>query len=209
MYNIMIVDDEPVLRKGLLSFVDWESLGCKVVCEASDGVDAKQKLNCGNIDIVITDIKMPCMDGIELSKYIYENFPGIKVIILTAFADFSYAQSAIKYNVVDFVIKTNPTEKIPEAVIKAKKLIIHQREKEDNLKQLESKLSNSMSEISENFFKDIINGIVIDKDIINSKTKEYSIILDNYFVVAYEVNSVSCRTALQYRVEKQVKICLK
>lgn len=113
MYNVMIVDDEPVIKKGLQCFIDWSLLHCEVSCEASNGMEAVELLGYYEIDIIVTDVRMPGMDGLALSDYVHRNFPQIKVIILTAFADFSYAQTAIQYEVVDFVIKTNPTEQIP------------------------------------------------------------------------------------------------
>ena len=191
MYNVMIVDDEPVIRKGLLSFINWESLDCRVICEASNGIEAKQKLNANNIDIVITDIRMPGLDGIELTKYIYGNYPDIKIIILTAYADFSYAQSAIKHNVVDFIIKTNPTEKIPEAVNRAKELIIKQKQKEEKLKLMEEAMSENLVEIREKFIKDIFNRIIINPEVISSKLREFEIILDNYYIAAFEINYIA------------------
>lgn len=189
MYNVMIVDDESVIRKGLQCFVNWDALDCRIVCEAANGIDATECLKNNDIDIVIADIKMPGLDGLELSKYINSNYPCIKTIILTAFADFSYAQSAIKYNVVDFVIKTNPSERIPEAVNKAKDLIIKQKEKENQLKLLESKLKENSSEISEKFVNDIINGIIINPELIDKKLIQNGIHLDNYFLIVFEISN--------------------
>lgn len=190
MYNVMIVDDEPVIRKGLLCFVNWEALDCSVIYEASNGIEAKEKLGSNDIDILITDIKMPGMDGIELSKYVYENYPDIKVIVLTAFADFSYSQSAIKYNVVDFIVKTDPSGKVPEAVNKAKALIVQKIKKEEKIKLMEEAMSKNLSEMCEKFIKDILNGIIINPEIINSQFKESKISLNNYFIITYEINSL-------------------
>lgn len=196
MYNVMIVDDEPVIKQGLLFFVDWEALGCKVVCDAQNGIDAKQKLASHSIDIVVTDIKMPGMGGLELSEYIHENYPAVKIIILTAFADFSYAQTAIKYNVVDFVIKTNPTEKIPDAINKAKALIRQEKEIEEKLKLMEEKANIRLSEICEKFFKDVFNGIIADDTLIHNKLRELEIRIENYFVVLFDIHSISNESSI-------------
>ncbi|QGQ93935.1 response regulator [Paenibacillus psychroresistens] len=183
MYNVMIVDDESVIKKGLLNFINWESLGCKVICDASNGFEALEHLTTHSIDIIITDIKMPGMDGIELAKNVYERFPHIRIIILTAYADFSYAQSAIKYNVVDFVIKTNPTEKIPAAVSKAKELIIQQQ-------KIEKTIHDNLSEIREKVIGDILNGILITPEIIKNKLEETGVQPQNYYIVAFEINQL-------------------
>jgi two-component system, response regulator YesN len=192
MYKVMVVDDEPVIRKGMLTFINWESLGCTIVFEAGNGIDAIEYVKMNNaVDIIITDVIMPGIDGIGLTKYMYENYANIKIIILTAFADFSYAQLAIKYNVVDFVVKTNPFETIPESVLKAQKLIKNQKGKEKEIKILESRINDNLSELCENFIKDIINGIVINHSVISSKAKVLNINLDNYFLIVYEINNTS------------------
>jgi two-component system, response regulator YesN len=190
MYNVMLVDDEPVIKKGLLCFVNWEALDCQVICDAKNGIDAKEKLASHSVDIVLSDVKMPGMDGLELSKFIHENYPNIKVIILTAFADFSYAQTAIKYNVVDFVIKTNPTERIPDAINKAKALITQEKENQEKLKLLENRANIRLSEICEKFFKDVFNGIIVNDTLIHSKLAELGIKLENYFVILFDINGV-------------------
>lgn len=188
----MVVDDEPVIRKGMITFINWESLGCTIVFEASNGIDAIEYVKLNNpVDIIITDVIMPGMDGIDLAKYIYENYTNIKIIILTAFADFSYAKLAIKYNVVDFVVKTNPFETIPESILKAQKLIESQKDKEKEIEMLESRINDNLSEICENFIKDIINGIVINHNVIASKAKVLNMNLDDYFLVVYEINNTS------------------
>ncbi len=189
MYNVILVDDEPIIRKYFLSFVNWDLLGCTVVYEAGNGIAAKEYIekHPNDVHIAIVDIRMPGMDGIELSKYICENHPGIKTIVLTAYADFSYAQSAIKYNAVDFIIKTNPDEKLQEAITKAKRLIDEQKVKEEQLNSLKSKINKNLSEIREKFFRDVINNVILNTSDMEKKVSELHIRLDNFFVVAYEI----------------------
>ncbi|BFT70674.1 response regulator [Paenibacillus sp. P36] len=177
MYKVMIVDDESVIRQGLQSFVDWKSLDCELAATASNGTEAKEYLQSIQIDIVITDIKMPGMDGIELAKYIYEYYPHTKVILLTAYADFAYAQSAIKYNVVDFLVKINPTEKIPEAVHKAKELIALQQK--------------HLSEIRDKFIKEVFDNMISHPEVIVSKMKEHGIIIDHYIIAVFEMSDLA------------------
>lgn len=196
MYNVMIVDDEPVIKQGLLCFVNWEALDCQVVCDAQNGIEAIEKLEAHPVDIVITDVKMPGMGGLELSKFIHENYPSIKVIILTAFADFSYAQSAIKYGVVDFVIKTNPTEKIPDAICKAKALITQEKELDEKLKFMEQRANTRISEVREKYFKDVFNGIIANDKILQSKLTELEIKIENYFVVLFDIHNVSSQSSV-------------
>lgn len=105
MINVQIVDDEPIVRMGLKKLIPWEDYGFQVVCEAQNGVEALEQLDTHIIDLVITDIEMPIMDGI---KYIEEiNYKQVKpvVVILTAYAEFEYAKTAIDYNVAGYILK--------------------------------------------------------------------------------------------------------
>ncbi|WP_334071385.1 MULTISPECIES: response regulator [Paenibacillus] len=186
MYNVMIVDNEPVIKKGLQCFIDWEALQCEVVCEASNGMEAVELLSQYNIHIIVTDIRMPGMDGLALSDYVHRTFPQIKVIILTAFADFSYAQSAIQYEVVDFVVKINPTENLPVAIEKATRLLEKEKEQKEKLRQLENKINDHLSEISEKFLKEAVEGLISEEASLFSRSTELGLQLEDYFAVYLE-----------------------
>lgn len=187
MYKVMIVDDEPVIKKGLQCFIDWSLLQCEVICEASNGMEAVDMLDYYDVDIVVTDIRMPGMDGLALSDYVHRNFPQTKVIILTAFADFSYAQTAIQFEVVDFVVKTNPTEQIPRAIEKATRLLEKEREQTQKVRQLESKINDNLSEISEKLLKEAVGGLISDEASLFSRSRGLGLQLENYFAVYMEV----------------------
>lgn len=179
----MIVDDEPVIRRGLTSFIPWQELGCKVVCLALDGKDALEKFKKYKPDIVVSDIKMPEMDGIELSKFIYLNHPATKVILLTAYSDFNFAQSAIKYGVVDFVLKPTSSEKLIEALDKAKAIIDDEKSKSSKINILENELSVTKQELQESFILKVINRVITESSIIINKADSLGIKLYNYYAV--------------------------
>lgn len=105
MTKVLIVDDEMLMRKGLCTLIDWAALGCEVIGTAENGLRAKQVITSIQPDIVISDIKMPVVDGLALAKWVDETYPDIQMILLTAFADFSYARQAIQYGVTDYVTK--------------------------------------------------------------------------------------------------------
>lgn len=181
MYRLMIVDDEPIIRRGLLNFIQWESIDCNVVDLAIDGVDAIEKLKTLNIDIVISDIKMPEVNGIELAKHIYENYPHIKLIILTAYSDFAFSQSAIKYGAIDFVLKPTSKSKLLEAIEKAKKLIKEEKDQLRRIKNLENKLSMNTISLQEHFLFRAINNIEVDYSKMLEEMYSLGISLSNYF----------------------------
>ena len=95
--KIMFVDDEQIMRDGLRLTVDWESYGFQVLGSASNGEKALQLCEADPPDIMVTDIRMPVMDGLELTKHLVERYPAMKSIILSAYDDFKYAQTAISY----------------------------------------------------------------------------------------------------------------
>ncbi len=123
MYKVMIVEDEPVIRKGIIDLIDWKGLECKVAADFDNGGDAITYLQRERVDIVITDIKMPVASGLEVAQFASEQCPWVKTIIVTAYSDFDYAKQSIKCGVIDFIVKTDYIEEIPIAVNKAVKAI--------------------------------------------------------------------------------------
>ncbi|CAM4479895.1 response regulator [Paenibacillus xylanexedens] len=106
MINVLIVDDEPFIRQGLLLLIDWESYGFQICGQASNGMQALECIRAMQPDLVISDIKMPEMDGMQLAKTLYEQYNGdIKLILLSGFYEFGYAKQAIKYQVDDYILK--------------------------------------------------------------------------------------------------------
>lgn len=188
MYKVILVDDEPVIRQYFLTFMDWQAMDCSVILDTDNGLEVKEFLESNPwVDIIVSDIKMPGMDGIALSKYVYEHHPHIKTVILTAYADFSYAQAAIQYGVVDFIIKSNPDHKMMEAIGKCKLLIQQQRIKDEKLRLLESKVTRSMSIVNENLLKDMLSGIISSEESSRYEPEALKSLLTRYSVAVYEL----------------------
>lgn len=105
-YNVFIVDDEPMIRYGLQSSVCWENEGLNLLGHAANGEAALAKLKEERVDILITDIKMPLMDGLELTRRLMQHNPHMKVILVSSYSDFEYAREAVKLGVVvDYLLK--------------------------------------------------------------------------------------------------------
>ena len=102
MLRVLIAEDEDMIRKGLVYTTDWLSMGCVVVAEASDGKDGYEKILECRPDVVITDICMPFMDGIEMIKKASKQVK-FKSILLTSYADFEYARRAIEARVCEYI----------------------------------------------------------------------------------------------------------
>lgn len=105
MNHILVVDDEPLMRTWLSKSIPKHSTCFDVPNTAQDGIEAIEYLKQAAYDVVITDIKMPGMDGLSLAKFIQENYPDTVVIIISGFNDFAYARKAIQYGVKDYLLK--------------------------------------------------------------------------------------------------------
>lgn len=105
MYSVFLADDERLIREGLAETLPWDSLGLSLVGMAPDGKQALQDIRERKPDIVLTDIRMPYMDGLELIAKIREIQPECRIVILTGYGEFEYAQTAIRFGVSDFLLK--------------------------------------------------------------------------------------------------------
>lgn len=105
MYKLMIVDDEENIRFGLSTAYGWEKLGFSVSYLAKNGYDAIEYLQKHPVDVILSDIKMPILDGLELAAFLQSNYPEILLVLLSGFAEFEYAQKALRYGVKDYLLK--------------------------------------------------------------------------------------------------------
>lgn len=110
MIKMMVVDDEPVIREGIVTVVDWQSLGIEVVGTAGNGRDGMARALAKKPDIVITDIRMPIMDGIHFARELKEKLPKVRVVFLTGYNEFAYAREAIRIGAADYLLKPVNTE---------------------------------------------------------------------------------------------------
>ncbi|WP_328804537.1 response regulator [Paenibacillus apii] len=108
---MLITDDEWLIREGLKQTIDWQALECEIVAEASNGEQSLQAVKEHKPDILLTDIRMPSMDGMQLAEEAQRIHPKLRIIFLTGFDDFTYAQQAVKLKAADYILKpTNPDE---------------------------------------------------------------------------------------------------
>ena len=105
MYRVIIVDDEPVIRRGLRETIEWDALGLEVAGEAADGAEALKLIREIRPEILITDIRMPEMDGIELIREVKKLELNIKITILSGYSDYDYLKAAIRLGVDNYLLK--------------------------------------------------------------------------------------------------------
>ena len=110
----MIVDDEAILRTGIHHLCNWNEYGISIVADASNGKEALQLIDSVQPHVVITDVVMPVMDGVEFAKIMQKKYPHIKIIVLSSYSEFDYVREAFKYGVTDYLLK--PKVSAPELV---------------------------------------------------------------------------------------------
>src|SRR5690625_4688853 len=115
---MLIVDDDWLISDSLKTMDEWAEVNIDVVGTASNGEEALFWLEKVRIDFILTDIRMPYMDGISLAKHVYEHEPSINVIIMSGYEEFSYAQKAINYNAKGYILKPIDNEELFEVVNK-------------------------------------------------------------------------------------------
>ena len=130
MMNILIADDEKIEREGIRYLLSLEK-GERRIFEAANGKQAMQILRTENIDMILTDIKMPVMDGLELARRAKELFPEIRIVIFSGYNDFTFAQEAIRYGVTDYILKPVDPDNFHEIIEKAEKNM-RERQAEEN-----------------------------------------------------------------------------
>ena len=116
MYRVVLVDDERLIIRGLSTVIPWAELGCEIAGTAHDGVGGLELIRSIRPDIVLTDIRMPNMDGLTMLAAIRSEFPGIQMSVLTAYRDFEYARKAITLGVCRYLLKPSNLDELQEAV---------------------------------------------------------------------------------------------
>ncbi|MGG3312294.1 response regulator [Paenibacillus lautus] len=149
--SLCIIDDIKSVVEGLTA-MNWEEQGIRVAGVSSNGEEGLKLINGLRPDLVITDIRMPIMDGLSMLRLVLEENPGCKVILISGYADFEYAQQAVQLGAFDFVVKPFSEEDMMSAVLQAKAEIIEERSKRISLREMENKLRESMPALRQEYF---------------------------------------------------------
>ena len=140
MVKVMIIDDEEIIREGLKKTVDWEGMDCTIIGEAEDGASGLKAALSLKPELIFTDIRMPGVDGLQMMARLREMKLPCKVIILTGFRDFEYAQEAVKQGAFRFLLKPVRSEDLKLAISDAVKEIKTDRSKNEIYNNLEKRV---------------------------------------------------------------------
>ncbi len=158
MLRVLIVDDEYMVRGLFKRCIDWNDLGMEIVGEASGAQEALELTDRLNPDIIYTDICMPYIDGIELSRLVFEKYPNIKIVILTGYEEFEYAKKSLKLGIADFLLKPINDDEIRKSALGLKEKIEIERSHSSEYNRLKTLLEENRPYLMEKFLNEFIRG---------------------------------------------------
>lgn len=157
--NVLVVDDDKIIREDIRNLIDWQACGFTLVGEAANGEDASHLIQSQPIDILITDIYMPVMNGIELIKSAKQNYPGIQIVVMSNFDDFEYVKDAMKYGALDYFLKYQiNSASLLELLMNAKAEVERYRRENEEKVFLMQVASREKSQAIQLCWSDFING---------------------------------------------------
>lgn len=154
MYRVLLADDEVIIRENVSRHVPWPEHGFELVTSCQNGQEAVDYISSNPVDLIITDICMPIMDGMELCKFVHENYPHIKIILLSGYDEFEYAKKAIRYDVVEYVLKPVTSKEMCELLDRVHTLL----DKERSHSEMEVSYRDNYQQLLSNTLADFIIG---------------------------------------------------
>lgn len=213
MVKVFLVEDEIVMRNGIKNNIPWEKEGMEFVGEASDGELAYPLIKKTRPDILITDIRMPFMDGLELSELVKKGFPRIKIIILSGYNEFEYAKQAIHIGVTDYLLKPITAARLLEAVKKVAETVEREQEESRMLERYRLEMAENTVLERQRLFKDLVMGPVNFRDAlergsqlgIELSASFYQVLLFKVMssgaALSYSDQLVACQELVESRME--------
>ncbi|GGI45871.1 AraC family transcriptional regulator [Paenibacillus marchantiophytorum] len=191
IYRIIIVDDEIEVREGIKESIEWERHGFECIGDYRNGKEALEAIAEFRPDLVLSDICMPFMDGIELTRQIQLKYPYIKVIILTGHDEFDYAQQALRLKVHDFVVKPITANEIRSLLDRVKAEMDKEAESRENLSHLKMQLHQSLPLLRERFLEQLMSGTLSERKIMERfHYFGLPLIEPPYLVVAIDIDNL-------------------
>ena len=210
MLKVFLVEDESVIREGFRDKIPWEQYGFQLVGEAGDGEMALPMIRKLKPDLLITDIKMPFMDGLSLSEIVKEEFPKIKIIIISGYDDFEYARQAIRAGVDQYLLKPITRTTLRGVLLEMKEKIEQGMEQKDYQAQYQDEVQEFEQFSLRRFFEKILEGKLSVKEIYEEAAAQslqltascYNLLLFSI----YEKAEVSSRESRERLIRKQEEV---
>ena len=191
MFKVLVIDDEPNIRKGLINIINWKKFQCQICGEAKDGVEGLEIIKMHRPDIVFVDINMPEINGLELIKMARQDVPNTKFIILSGYREFNYMQEAIKIGAFDYILKPSSIEDICEVVKRAVIELKYQREDQLEINKLRKCFDESIPILKEKLLYDIIFKINTNDEEIKEGFELYNVEVNEFVMLIIEMDGDS------------------
>lgn len=180
LYKVMLVDDEEEVREAIKRRIDWEEIGFRVVASAENGEDALEKAEQCNPDVVMTDIKMPFMDGLTMLRLLKQQIPDLKSAIFSGFDDFEYAKEAIRLEAEEYILKPIDADELKSVFIKIKQRLDEERNNKRDIDKLRQYYEQSLPMLKEQIIIGLLEGRETHADMEKYQT-EYGIEIESAF----------------------------
>ena len=177
MYKVLLVDDETLIREAISENIQWEEMGFSFMGACENGKQAIEAIEKEQPDLLLTDINMPFVDGMELTKFVYENYPDTKVIIISGFDEFEYAKNAVKYQVLEYILKPITPMEFSETLLRVKKMFDERKESRQDMKKIRSAYVSNLPMVQGRYLHNLLNGTV-DYSKLQDKQEELRLNLD-------------------------------
>ncbi|MCC8067667.1 MAG: response regulator [Clostridiales bacterium] len=190
MLKVFLVEDETIIREGLRDSIPWQQYGYTLVGDAGDGEQALPMIRETMPDVLVTDIKMPFMDGLALSGLVSRELPNTKIIILSGYDDFEYARQAIRIGVEQYLLKPVTKAMLIKALNEVSEKISSEREQENYMERFRSEVQEYEQFSRRRFFEEIMTGQLSVEEIYEKANQQgIAIHAQSYNILLYSITS--------------------
>lgn len=168
------MDDEPLIREAISENTHWSELGYELTGTCRNGREAIERLDREAADLVLTDICMPYVDGMELTRYLYENHKETKVIIISGYDDFEYAKNAVKYQVMDYILKPITAQELAQTLTQVREKLDEEHFQKSSMQRIKTAYMSNLPILRGRFLNSLLMGNVGHQEI-QEKLKDYKI----------------------------------
>lgn len=163
MYTLVIADDEKMIRDGLTNIVDWEELGFEIAAALGDGEEVIEYLDSMPVDVILTDIKMVHLSGIDIARHVQEAGFLCKVVFISGYKEFELARQGIRYGVEDYILKPSKVEDITSVFTKIRQILDERKRDAQTMEQVKMQWEEAQQLLEEKFVNGLVMGVLNDR----------------------------------------------